>query len=79
MLGKESLGKFSLLWSAVPHIPYTAVLALVASVIGAFVYLRLLLLALKKPNVHVHQSLSLEQTLVLLLTSVGSLAAMYFI
>jgi NADH:ubiquinone oxidoreductase subunit 2 (subunit N) len=63
----------------VPHIPYTAVLALVASVIGAFVYLRLLLLALKKPNTQVHQTLTLEQTLVLLLTSVGSLAAMYFI
>jgi len=72
-------GKFSLLWSAVPHIPYTAVLALIASVIGAFVYLRLLLLALKKPTVQVKQALTIEQTFVLLLTSIGSIAAMYFI
>ena len=72
-------GKFSLLWSAVPHVPYTAMLALIASVIGAFVYLRLLLLALKKPSVTVRVKLSLEQIIVLVLTSVASIAAIYFI
>jgi NADH-quinone oxidoreductase subunit N len=72
-------GKFSLLWSAVPHVPYTAMLALIASVIGAFVYLRLLLLALKKPSVTVRVKLSLEQIIVLVLTSVASIGAIYFI
>lgn len=72
-------GKFSLLWSAVPHIPYTAVLALIASVIGAFVYLRLLMLALKKPEVQVKKALSAEQTIVLLLTTISSITALYLI
>ena len=54
-------------------------LALIASVIGAFVYLRLLLLALKKPSVTVHVKLSLEQIIVLVLTSVASIGAIYFI
>jgi NADH-quinone oxidoreductase subunit N len=72
-------GKFSLLWSAVPHVPYTAILALIASVIGAFVYLRLLLLALKKPSVSIRIQLSAEQMLVLALTSVASIGAIYFI
>jgi NADH-quinone oxidoreductase subunit N len=72
-------GKFSLLWSAVPHVPYTAMLALIASVIGAFVYLRLMLLALKKPSVTVRVKLSMEQIIVLVLTSVASIGAIYFI
>jgi NADH-quinone oxidoreductase subunit N len=72
-------GKFTLLWAAVPHIPYTAILALIASVIGAFVYLRLLITALKKPSVHIRIQLSLEQTLVLILTSIASIGAIYFL
>jgi NADH-quinone oxidoreductase subunit N len=72
-------GKFSLLWSATPHVPYTAILALIASVIGAFVYLRLLILALKRPKVQVRMQLSIEQMIVLLLTSIASIGAIYFI
>jgi NADH-quinone oxidoreductase subunit N len=72
-------GKFSLLWSAVPHVPYTAILALIASVIGAFVYLRLLLLALKKPKVSMRIQLSIEQIIVLALTSIASVGAIYFV
>jgi NADH-quinone oxidoreductase subunit N len=72
-------GKFSLLWSAVPHIPYTAILALIASVIGAFVYLRLMISALKKPKVVVRSPLSFEQILVLSLTSIAAIGALYFI
>lgn len=72
-------GKFSLLLAAVPHLPYAAILALMASVVGVFVYLRLLLLALKKPTVQTKQSLSIEQSTVLLLTTLGSLSALYFI
>ena len=72
-------GKFSLLWSAMPHVPYTAILALIASVIGAFIYLRLLILALKKPKVQVRIQLSFEQVIVLLLTSIASIGAIYFI
>ena len=72
-------GKFSLLWSAVPHVPYTAILALIASVIGAFVYLRLLLLALKKPKVNMRIQLSIEQIIVLALTSIASVGAIYFV
>jgi len=72
-------GKFSLLWSAVPHVPYTAILALIASVIGAFVYLRLLLLALKKPTVSMRIQLSVEQIIVLVLTSIASVGAIYFV
>jgi NADH:ubiquinone oxidoreductase subunit 2 (subunit N) len=60
-------------------VPYTAILALIASVIGAFVYLRLLLLALKKPSVSIRIQLSAEQMLVLALTSVASIGAIYFI
>jgi len=72
-------GKFSLLWSAVPHVPYTAMLALIASVIGAFVYLRLLLLALKKPTVSIRIQLSVEQIIVLVFTALASVGAIYFI
>ncbi|MEY4287754.1 MAG: hypothetical protein RL511_1843 [Bacteroidota bacterium] len=72
-------GKFSLLWSALPHVPYTAILALIASVIGAFVYLRLLILALKKPKVQVRVQLSFEQLVALLLTSIASIGVIYFI
>ncbi len=72
-------GKFSLLWSAVPHVPYTAILALIASVIGAFVYLRLLLLALKMPKVNMRIQLSIEQIIVLALTAVASVGAIYFV
>jgi NADH:ubiquinone oxidoreductase subunit 2 (subunit N) len=72
-------GKFSLLWSAAPHVPYTAILALIASVIGAFVYLRLLILALKRPKVQVRMQLSIEQMIVLLLSSIASIGAIYFI
>lgn len=72
-------GKFSLLWSAVPHVPYTAILALIASVIGAYVYLRLLLLALKKPKVNMRIQLSIEQIIVLALTSIASVGAIYFV
>jgi NADH-quinone oxidoreductase subunit N len=72
-------GKFSLLWSAVPHVPYTAILALIASVIGAFVYLRLMLLALKKPTVSMRIQLSVEQIIVLVLTSIASVGAIYFV
>jgi NADH-quinone oxidoreductase subunit N len=72
-------GKFSLLWSATPHVPYTAILALIASVIGAFVYLRLLILALKRPKVQVRMQLSIEQMIVLLLSSIASIGAIYFI
>ena len=72
-------GKFSLLWSAVPHVPYTAILALIASVIGAFVYLRLMMSALKKPAVVVRSPLSFEQLLVLTLTSLAAIGALYFI
>lgn len=72
-------GKFSLLWSAAPHVPYTAILALIASVIGAFVYLRLMISALKKPKVTMPIHLSFEQVLVLVLTSLTTLGALYFI
>jgi NADH-quinone oxidoreductase subunit N len=72
-------GKFYLLWSAVPHVPYTAILALIASVIGAFVYLRLMMSALKKPAVVVRSPLSFEQLLVLILTSLAAIGALYFI
>jgi NADH:ubiquinone oxidoreductase subunit 2 (subunit N) len=67
------------LWSAVPHVPYTAILALIASVIGAFVYLRLMMSALKKPTVVVRSPLSFEQILVLTLTSLAAIGALYFI
>jgi NADH-quinone oxidoreductase subunit N len=70
-------GKFSLLWSAVPHTPYTAILALIASVVGAFVYLRLLLSALKKPEQTVQIHLSLEQNIVLILTTAFSVGAIF--
>ncbi|MEY4992395.1 MAG: hypothetical protein RI948_1275 [Bacteroidota bacterium] len=72
-------GKYTLLWSAVPHVPYTAVLALIASVIGAFVYLRLMLLALKKPTVSMRIQLSVEQIIVLVFTALASVGAIYFI
>ncbi len=72
-------GKFSLLWSALPQIPYTVILALIASLIGAFVYLKLLLLALKKPSVQVKQSIPLDQIIALLITTMASLVALYFI
>jgi NADH-quinone oxidoreductase subunit N len=72
-------GKYSLLWSAVPHVPYTAMLALIASVIGAFVYLRLMLLALKKPAVSMRIQLSIEQIIVLAFTALASVGAIYFI
>ncbi|MEN9968266.1 MAG: hypothetical protein RIR94_438 [Bacteroidota bacterium] len=72
-------GKYSLLWSAVPHVPYTAMLALIASVIGAFVYLRLMLLALKKPEVSMRIQLSIEQIIVLAFTALASVGAIYFI
>jgi NADH-quinone oxidoreductase subunit N len=72
-------GKFSLLWSAAPHVPYTAILALIASVVGAFVYLRLMISALKKPKVIMPIHLSFEQVLVLVLTSLTTIGALYFI
>ena len=54
-------------------------LALIASVIGAFVYLRILLLALKKPTVSIRIQLSVEQIIVIVLTSIASIGAIYFI
>lgn len=72
-------GKFSLLWSAVPHVPYTAVLALIASVVGAFVYLRLLLSALKKPKIQISVNLSIEHIIVLLVTVSVSIGAVFFL
>ncbi len=72
-------GKFSLIWSAAPHVPYTAILALIASVIGAFIYLRLMISALKKPKVMLPIHLPFEQVLVLVLTTLATLGALYFI
>ncbi len=72
-------GKFTLLWAAAPHLPYTTILALIGSVVGAFVYLRLLLLALKKPTVSIRTHLSIEQTIVLIICSVLTLGAIFII
>jgi NADH:ubiquinone oxidoreductase subunit 2 (subunit N) len=72
-------GKFTLLWAAAPHLPYTTILALIGSVIGAFVYLRLLLLALKKPTVSIRTHLSIEQSIVLIICSVLTLGAIFII
>jgi NADH-quinone oxidoreductase subunit N len=72
-------GKFTLLWSAAPHLPYTAALALIASVVGAFVYLRLLLLALKKPATTIRVSLPLEQSIVLVICVFLTLGAVFLI
>lgn len=72
-------GKFSLLWAAAPHVPYTAMLALIASVIGAFVYLRLMISALKKPTVIIRFQLSLEQVIVLAIVTIATIGALYII
>ncbi|MFM7006993.1 MAG: NADH-quinone oxidoreductase subunit N [Flavobacteriales bacterium] len=72
-------GKYFLFWSAVPHTPNTAILALIASVVGAFVYLRLLLSALKKPEQRVQIHLSVEQILVLILTTAFSIGAIFMV
>ena len=72
-------GKFTLLWAAAPNLPYTAILALIASVVGAFVYLRLLLLALKKPATSIRVSLPLEQSLVLVICAFLTLGAVFLI
>jgi NADH-quinone oxidoreductase subunit N len=72
-------GKFTLLWAAAPHLPYTTILALIGSVIGAFAYLRLLLLALKKPTVSIRTHLSIEQSIVLIICSVLTLGAIFII
>ncbi|MEN9702115.1 MAG: hypothetical protein RIR55_1457 [Bacteroidota bacterium] len=70
-------GKFNLLWAAAPNLPYTTILALIAAVIGAFVYLRVLLLAVKKPATTIRVSLPIEQTLVLLVCSIVTLVAAF--
>lgn len=72
-------GKLTLLWSAAPQLPYTTVLALIASVIGAFVYLRLMLLALKKPAVRISTQLPLEQSIVLVLCALVSIGLIFFV
>lgn len=70
-------GKFNLLWAAAPNLPYTTILALIAAVVGAFVYLRVLLLAVKKPATPIRVSLPIEQTLVLVICSLVTLVAAF--
>ncbi|MEN9699550.1 MAG: hypothetical protein RLZZ301_748 [Bacteroidota bacterium] len=61
-------GKFFLLTYALPEAPITVILALIASVIGAFIYLRILLLAIKKPAHIEKMKLPIGQLVVLLST-----------